>query len=137
MSRLVALFLILGLTACYPTSNSPDYSELDIETLQALMEQEELTSERLTQFYLDRIYSIDRNGPALNSIIEVNPDALEIARDLDRERAMATIVSGLTPCAVLDYKMTVLGHNTVRGAAGGSLLNAELAYARGYLRDGA
>jgi amidase len=41
----------------------------------------------LTQFYLDRIDAIDRDGPALNSIIEVNPDALEIARALDQERA--------------------------------------------------
>jgi aspartate-semialdehyde dehydrogenase len=34
---------------------------------------------------------------------------------------------------VLDYKMTVLGHNTLRGAAGGSVLNAELAVARGLI----
>ena len=87
MNRLAALFLILGLGACDPASKSRDYSEMDIETLQALMEQGELTSERLTEFYLDRIESIDRNGPALNSIIEVNPDALEIAKALDRERA--------------------------------------------------
>ena len=66
---------------------SHDYSELDIETLQALMEQGELTSEQLTEFYLDRIESVDRNGPALNSIIEVNPEALAIAKALDQERA--------------------------------------------------
>ncbi len=87
MSRLVALILVLALAACEPASKSRDYSELDIETLQTLMEQGELTSEQLVEFYLDRIDSIDRNGPALNSIIEVNPDALDIAKALDRERA--------------------------------------------------
>lgn len=87
MNRLVLLFFILALAACEPASELRDYSELDIEALQTLMEQGELTSERLTEFYLDRIDSIDRNGPALNSIIEANPDALAIARALDRERA--------------------------------------------------
>jgi aspartate-semialdehyde dehydrogenase len=37
------------------------------------------------------------------------------------------------PCPLLDYKLVALGHNTIRGAAGGSLLNAELMYAQGML----
>ncbi len=86
LNRSIVCCLLLFLAACDQTPESPDYSELDIETLQALMEQGDLTSERLTRFYLDRIESVDRNGPALNSIIEVNPDALEIARALDQER---------------------------------------------------
>ena len=53
--------------------------------------------------------------------------------DVDRENGMATIIGGIRPCAVLDFKMTVLGHNTVRGAAGGSILNAELAISKGLL----
>ena len=53
--------------------------------------------------------------------------------DLYREKAMATIVGRLRPCPVLDFKMTLLGHNTIRGAAGGSILNAELAMARGLI----
>jgi aspartate-semialdehyde dehydrogenase len=54
-------------------------------------------------------------------------------RDLDRDDAMATVVGGLKPCPVLDWKFNALGHNTVRGAAGASILNAELAVARGFL----
>lgn len=46
----------------------------------------DLTAEAIVQAYLERIDAIDRGGPALNSIIEVNPDALEIARELDQER---------------------------------------------------
>ena len=47
-------------------------------------------------------------------------------RHSDRGDGMVTWVGGLEPCAVLDWKFTVVGNNTVRGAAGGSLLNAEL-----------
>ncbi len=48
-------------------------------------------------------------------------------------RGMATSVGRLRPDSVLDYKFLVLGHNTIRGASGGALLNAELLYAQGYL----
>jgi amidase len=63
-----------------------DYSEYDIELLQANMRKGELSSRQLTQYYLDRIEAIDRNGPELNSIIEINPQAVEIATALDEER---------------------------------------------------
>jgi aspartate-semialdehyde dehydrogenase len=46
---------------------------------------------------------------------------------------MATSVGRLRPDPVLDYKFLVLGHNTIRGAAGGALLNAELLKALGFL----
>jgi aspartate-semialdehyde dehydrogenase len=53
---------------------------------------------------------------------------------LDRtiEAGMATVVGRLRPCSVLDYKCVLLGHNTIRGAAGASILNAELFKAEGY-----
>jgi len=54
-------------------------------------------------------------------------------RDVDVQNGMCTLVGGLKPCKLLDWKFTVLGHNTVRGAAGASILNAELAVARGLL----
>lgn len=63
-----------------------DYREKDIDTLQSLMAGDKLSAVELVQFYLDRINDIDRNGLQLNSIIEINPDALEIAKALDAER---------------------------------------------------
>lgn len=50
---------------------------------------------------------------------------------------MATVVGRLRPDPLLHYKFLVLGHNTIRGAAGGSLLNAELLVAQGYLGEAA
>jgi aspartate-semialdehyde dehydrogenase len=52
-------------------------------------------------------------------------------RDLDR--GMAASVGRLRPCPLLDYKFVTLSHNTLRGAAGGALLVAELAAARGMI----
>ena len=46
---------------------------------------------------------------------------------------MATVVGRLRPDPLFDYKFMALGHNTIRGAAGGSLLNAELIVAQGFL----
>jgi aspartate-semialdehyde dehydrogenase len=54
-------------------------------------------------------------------------------RDVGMHSGMSTLVGGLTPCRVLDWKFTALGHNTIRGAAGASVLNAEFAAARGLL----
>ena len=53
--------------------------------------------------------------------------------DLGYGAGMTTTVGRLRPCGVLDWKFTLLSHNTIRGAAGAALLNAELLKARGYL----
>ncbi len=53
--------------------------------------------------------------------------------DVDAGAGMTTTVGRLRPCKVLDWKFTVLSHNTIRGAAGAALLNAELLKARGYI----
>ena len=53
--------------------------------------------------------------------------------DVDSGDGMATTVGRLRKCNVLDWKFTVLSHNTIRGAAGAALLNAELLKAKGYL----
>ncbi len=52
---------------------------------------------------------------------------------LTRGNGMTTTVGRLRPCGVLDWKFTVLSHNTIRGAAGAALLNAELLKVQGYL----
>jgi aspartate-semialdehyde dehydrogenase len=53
--------------------------------------------------------------------------------DVDRGAGMTVSVGRLRECKVLDYKMVALGHNTVRGAAGAAVLNAELMHAEGRL----
>jgi aspartate-semialdehyde dehydrogenase len=54
-------------------------------------------------------------------------------RDAERDRGMAVYVGRLRECPALDYKFIALGHNTIRGAAGAAVLNAELMYSEGLL----
>jgi len=54
-------------------------------------------------------------------------------RDAHREHGMSVFLGRLRPCPVLDYKFVALGHNTLRGAAGAAVLNAELIYSEGLL----
>lgn len=61
-------------------------NELSIDDLQNRMTRSELTAQSLTAMYLKRIQDLDRSGIKLNSVIEVNPDALSIATQLDQER---------------------------------------------------
>nr|WP_083485973.1 amidase [Alicyclobacillus ferrooxydans] len=62
--------------------------EPTITALQSAMARGELTSKEIVLYYLGRIAEIDKSGPQLNSILEVNPDALALAEALDAERAL-------------------------------------------------
>ena len=91
-----------GLTAnlaCSPTaSESPsdsgaqgeipafEFDEITADDLQRMMESGEQTARSITEAYLGRLEAMDRQGPELRSMIEINPDALEIADELDAER---------------------------------------------------
>src|SRR5258705_5690304 len=69
-----------------PTAKDFELEELTISELQAGMQSGKYTAHQLVKKYLDRIDNIDKDGPKLNSVIEVNPDAMTIAEALDRER---------------------------------------------------
>src|SRR5262249_42023102 len=61
-----------------------DFLEATISDVQARMRAGSLASEQLVQWYLDRIEKLDRNGPKLQAIVNLNPQALERARELDK-----------------------------------------------------
>ena len=63
-----------------------ELDEITIDDLQKALQSGQYSSRRLTEKYLSRIHEIDKTGPLLNSIIELNPDALLIADTLDQER---------------------------------------------------
>ncbi len=74
-------------SAAAPTQvPSSELDEISIADLQEGMKSGKYTARSLAQMYFDRIEACDRQGPALHSIIELNPDALELAGALDRER---------------------------------------------------
>ena len=86
-------------SACAPTaSDAPasgsggsqvppfEFDEVTVDDLQRMMESGEHTARSITEAYIERIEAMDRRGPELRSMIEINPDALDIADELDAER---------------------------------------------------
>jgi amidase len=76
----------LGANEITAVSAPSDLNEKTILELQTLMSNGELTAVGLLDFYLNRIGKLDQAGPRVNSIIELSPDARDIARALDQER---------------------------------------------------
>jgi len=83
MRRGWLLITWLLLASCSPPPE--DFTEVTIAELHDRMQRGELTSEQLVNWYLQRIETVDRGAAGLHSIIEINPDALQIARALDAE----------------------------------------------------
>lgn len=73
------------------------------------------------------------SAPAQPVIYMTQPDRPQTRRDRNAGNGMATSVGRLRPDPLLGYKFVALSHNTIRGAAGCAILNAELLAARGYL----
>src|SRR5262245_60937897 len=83
------VILVVVTLGVLETRQAPPSFELDEATVAQLqngMQSGQYTARRLAELYLQRIEAIDRRGPALRSIIEINPDALTIADALDAER---------------------------------------------------
>ncbi len=89
--------LAVGPTGCAPGADSPETAnrqeimpfeldEVTVDELQRSMESGERTARSIAELYIGRIEAMDREGPELRSMIEINPDALEIADELDEER---------------------------------------------------
>ena len=86
-----------------PGNKADDFvlNEITIDGLQQKMKSGEYTSRSITQLYLDRIDAIDKKGPAINAVIEINPDALSIADEMDKERKAGKIRGPLHGIPVL------------------------------------
>src|SRR4051794_40245036 len=85
--RLVALACAVGAVAAAPAQAA----ELNLETLdgptaEKLMEEGKLTSVELTRAYIARIAALNKRGPGLNAVTQLNPQALQDAARLDKER---------------------------------------------------
>ena len=96
--------LIFAATASAAQTRTFELTTASVADIQAAVAAGALTYERLVQLYLNRIQAYDKNGPKLNSIIQINPKALEVARALDQERRTKGLRSPLhgIPIAVKD-----------------------------------
>ena len=73
------------------------------------------------------------SAPAQPVVYMEQQDRPQPRRDVDRDNGMAVFTGRLRECSVFDYKFVALGHNTVRGAAGAAVLNAELMKVEGLI----
>jgi len=77
------------------------FNEMTVTQMQSAMAAGRLTSVQLTQFYIDRILKLDQNGPGVNAVIELNPDALALAKAADALRNKGTVLSPMHGIPVL------------------------------------
>jgi amidase len=100
--------------------------EWTIAELQEKMETGELTARRLAELYLARIEAVDKSGPYLNSIIELNPDALDIADALDAERQSGKTRGALHGVPIL-IKDNIDTHDRMQTTSGSLALEGNIA----------
>ncbi|HEY2682661.1 MAG TPA: amidase [Steroidobacteraceae bacterium] len=85
-----------------PAASAPSHlNEATVAQLQSAMAAGKLSSESLTKYYLSRILALDQNGPGVNAVIELNPDALAIARQMDDMRRHGVVLGPLHGIPVL------------------------------------
>jgi len=131
LSRFTLLFIpaILCLITCKSPVNKqvqeePDNSwveELTITQLQQGYKEGKFTIADVVNVYLDRVIEIDKNGPQLNSIIEINPDARQIAEELDKELAAGKIRGPLHGVPII-LKDNIDTHDRMPTTAGATAL---------------
>jgi amidase len=88
VSKALLIFVAAVALASADGDSKPptQFNEFTIAQLQQEMNGGQLTSERLTRYYIDRIFALDQNGPGVNAVIELNPDAIELAEKADAMR---------------------------------------------------
>lgn len=126
---LISFFLIICMMTCKSpvsteTAKPADITwieELTIPQLQQGYKEHKYSVKEIVKVYLDRIDQIDRKGPGLNSIILVNPDALQIAEDLDRDAAAGKTAGPLFGVPVV-LKDNIDTHDKMPTTAGATVL---------------
>ena len=134
MKPIFARFLLLlpAVILCLITCKSPVnkiqkepgnswIEEMTIGQLQQGYKEGKFNIEGVVKIYLDRIAEIDKNGPRLNSIIEINPDALDIAKEMDKELASGKIKGSLFGVPVI-LKDNIDTHDRMATTAGATAL---------------
>lgn len=118
-----SLLSLLFISACTSTNKYEQLGleEVTIDELQANYANGTYTISDVVEAYLQRIVDVDNNGPAINSIIETNPDAMDIARQLDEELAAGNSRGPLHGIPVI-LKDNIDTHDKMSTTAGANAL---------------
>jgi len=109
MERILFVFIATVLASGWAAAENTDpeasapshFNEATVADLQAKMAAGTITSGQLTKYYLRRILALDQNGPGVNSVIELNPDAIRIAEQMDDLRVHGKVLGPLHGIPVL------------------------------------
>lgn len=115
-----------------PDQQDFELAEMTVAQLQEGMRSGRLTSRGVTQAYLRRIAAMDRQGPALRAMLETNPDALQIAEQMDRERRQGRVRGPLHGIPVI-LKDNIDTHDKMQTTAGSLALEGNVALRDAFL----
>jgi len=123
-TRLIVLLFLLPLVAQADPGARRSHEDFTVAQLQAEMAAGRLTSEALTREYIGRILTLDQDGPGVNAVMELNPDALTWARHADALRRQGRLLGPLHGIPVLlkgnidtgDRMQTTAGSFGLKGA---------------------
>ncbi|MGI9101898.1 MAG: amidase [Terriglobales bacterium] len=114
---LISTFAVAQSSNASSNAVPTQFNEATIAQLQAQMAAGTLSSEQLTQYYITRILDLDQNGPGVNAVIQLNPDALAIARQMDQLRKRGTVLGPLHGIPIL-LKDNIDTHDQMQTSAG-------------------
>ena len=117
------------------TKETLPHFELDEESISSLQEKMasgKYSSQQMTRLYLDRISAIDKNGPMLNSVIEINPDAMDIAKAMDDERKAGKLRGSMHGIPVM-IKDNIDTYDKMQTTAGSLALEGHIASADAFV----
>jgi amidase len=125
----ILVLIIAALSSCRPRENKSEikgesdtwFEEMTIKDLQQGYKDGKYSVSEVVSAYLSRIEKIDKSGPSLNSIIVMNPDAMQIAEELDREKAEGKI-KGLLFGVPVVLKDNIDTHDKMPTTAGATVL---------------
>ena len=125
---ILTVLSVIFFSSCKPSQdrgniekNEFQLEEITIDQLQQAYQNEEYTIREVVQLYIDRIESVDNNGPALNSVIQINPEAIQIAEQLDNELQDGKIRGPLHGIPIL-LKDNIDTHDKMETTAGSRAL---------------
>ncbi|MGF1925871.1 MAG: amidase family protein, partial [Bacteroidia bacterium] len=129
-----AVAMPLSLAAQSDAGYASDFelNETTVGELQAQMQRGKLSSKAITKMYLKRIAEIDKSGPKLNSVIELNPDALAIATQMDEERKKGKVRGPLHGIPIL-IKDNINTGDKMQTTAGSLALAGNIASADAFI----
>ncbi|MFN3590093.1 MAG: amidase family protein, partial [Spirosomataceae bacterium] len=126
MKKTILTLLVFLSVLPFCSAQQISLEEMTVQQLQTAYKTGKMTIPQVTQWYLDRIKAIDQTGPELRSVLAINPDAMQIAQELEKERKAGKSRGPLHGVPVL-LKDNIDTHDKMPTTAGSRALQFSIA----------